>query len=252
MDKTGAEIGSNLCYFYNEIARTGKLHRLESGQWTLVANELGSWPRLVYGVGAEMFDQQTFKTLEIDFSPELLITGDENILEIDPQLRISGYYPFAFWKGMAISNLLEITAPQLPEWIEIVHPKTSEEIVQWLEIVNSELVAPDIFQRSLFERLIDQSNFEAFLLKKDGVGVSTLLVFTTENSTGLYLIATNKSSQKQGFANLLIRQILSQISLKSEKPVILLATQKGQGLYTKLGFQTVNQFFLYRNLNAKS
>lgn len=252
MNKTGAEIGSNLCSFYDEIARIGMLQRRESGQWSLIANELGSWPRLIYGDGDELSNQQTFKTPEIGFSPELLITGDENIQEIDPQLRISGYYPFAVWKGMAISNLSEIPAPQLPEWIEIVHPKTSEEIVQWLEIVNSELVAPDIFQRSLFERLIDQSNFEAFLLKKDGVGVSTLLVFTTENSIGLYLIATKKSSQKQGFASLLVRQILSQINLKSEKPVILHATQKGQGLYSKLGFQTVNQFFLYRNLNAKS
>lgn len=251
MNKTPNETGNNLHEFYRQIALAGGLPAKNIGGWSVVGNEAGAWPRLIYGVCAGKSGQPESSVLHSELSPELLITSDENIRELDPFLRTKGFYPFAVWNGMAISNRSDSTASKMPVLVEIVKPTTTEEIDEWLEIVNSEIVAPEVFRKSLFERLDDQPNFEAYLLKNDGIGVSTILVFTTENSTGLYLIATKKTSQKQGFASLLVRQILWQISLKSEKSVILHATQKGRGLYSKVGFQPVNQFFLYRNLNTR-
>jgi hypothetical protein len=250
MNNIEAEIRNNLYEFYDEIARIGGFRSEKTDCCSDISNKPGIWPRLIYGIGAEIPDQSTTSVLQSTTSPELLIASDENIRQIDPFLRTKGFYPFSAWKGMAIINLSEIIPADLPETVQIVKPESSEEIDRWLEIVNSELVAPEIVEKSLFARLFDQPKFEAYLLKSNGVGVSTILVFTTETSTGLYLIATKKEAQKQGFAMTLVQQIVWQISKKTEKPVILHATQKGQGLYSKLGFLPFNQFFLYRNLNA--
>jgi hypothetical protein len=59
------------------------------------------------------------------------------------------------------------------------------------------------------------------------------------------MIATEKSAQRQGFAKLMVHQIISQCA---KKPIVLHATQKGEALYSKLGFLPFNQFFLYRFL----
>ena len=93
--------------------------------------------------------------------------------------------------------------------------------------------------------------FEAYLLKSKGVGVSTILTFTLDDTTGYYLLATTQTEQKKGFAGILFQYILEQYAQRSNNPVILHATQAGEALYTKLGFQPVNQFYLYRQLKAE-
>jgi predicted GNAT family N-acyltransferase len=65
------------------------------------------------------------------------------------------------------------------------------------------------------------------------------------------MIATSKSARRKGFGHMLVQQIIWQISGQSKKPIILHATQKGEGLYAKSGFLPCNQFFLYRFLNTQ-
>ena len=149
---------------------------------------------------------------------------------------------------MALTSLQNVTPQELPDAIEIVKPESATELEQWLKIVNTELVSPLKMEESLLKSLIALPEFDVYLLQKDGTGVSTILVFESIESTGLYLIATEKSAQKQGFARLLVHHILWQHAQRSKKPVILHATQSGESMYLKLGFQPINQFFLYRNL----
>jgi GNAT superfamily N-acetyltransferase len=151
---------------------------------------------------------------------------------------------------MIIRSLNNYCPPVLPNAIRIIQPKSSADIEQWLKIVNSELLAPSQMDKALLESLIFQPDFEIYLLKYNEVGVSTILVFQTADSIGLYLIATKKSAQKQGFASLLVQHFLTGKAQRLKKPVVLHATQKGEKLYSKLGFRPVNQFFLYQHLKT--
>ena len=256
MDNIVDQISKNLYEFYDQIAQICGIYSEEQDHWSVISNSSGIWPSATYKIDAGIDNQKSSaifsKKINSGFYPELLIASDENIQQLDPFLREKGFYPFSAWKGMAISNLEVITPPHLPETIRIVRPESSEEMEQWLNIVSSELVAPAEIEKTLLESLIAQPGFEAFLLKFNGIGISTILTFNSVNSTGLYLIATTKSAQRQGFARLLIQQILSQIARKSKLPVILHATQTGEILYSKLGFLPYNQFFLYRYLKTNS
>ncbi len=149
-----------------------------------------------------------------------------------------------YWS--VIRNILNV-------WPRIIYRVDKELVEQKSAVMFSEKVKsgpyPEL-DKTLLESLIAQSGFEVYMLKYKGVGVSTVLVFNSETSTGLYFIATQKSAQRQGFARLLVQHIIFQESRKSSNPIILHATQKGEALYPKLGFLPFNQFFLYRYLNT--
>ncbi len=254
MNSIAKHIGSNLYEFYDSISQICGLETDNQKHWSVSKNASGYWPRLVYQVDQDIMAPEVSSTFSEKAKsgqlPELLITSDENIRQIDPFLRRQGFYPFSAWKGMALTNLQNIAPQELPHAIEIVKPESVSELDQWLEIVNTELVSPLRMEEALLKRLIALPEFDAYLLKKDGIGVSTILVFESTESTGLYLIATEKSAQKQGFARQLVHHILWQHAQRSKKPVILHATQSGEPMYLKFGFQPINQFFLYRYLKS--
>ena len=252
MNKIEREIRNNLYEFYDQISQVCGIHSEQQDHWSVIQNIPGAWPRIIYRIAPEIVEPKSIlffsEKVNTGSYPEILIASSENIQHIDPFLRTRGFYPFSGWKGMAVTGTA-ISFPALPQTIEMVKPESPEDRNQWLKIVTSQLIAPARLDKTLLESLIAQPQFEAFLLKHKGVGVSTILVFTSGNSTGLYLIATEKSAQRQGFAQLLVQQILCQEAGKSINPIVLHATPKGEALYSKLGFVPYNQFFLYRFLN---
>ena len=146
---------------------------------------------------------------------------------------------------------IDISVPDLPEDLELLKPESPEDIEQWIKIVTSQLISPARLDKTLVESFIVQPGMEIFLLKHKGVGVSTILVFTSETSTGLYLLATEKSAQRQGFGRLLIHWVSFLAARKSNRPIVLQGTSMGEAIYSKLGFIAYNQFFLYRYLNKQ-
>ncbi|MDO9613151.1 MAG: GNAT family N-acetyltransferase [Bacteroidota bacterium] len=254
MDNIEVEIRNNLYEFYDCVAQNCGIYSEKQDHWSVIKNIPKVWPRIIYRINTEIVEQKTSvifsEKVKSGSYPELLITEDENIQQVDPFFRTLGFYPFSAWKGMALTNSFDIVSPQLPETVKIVRCESSDDIEQWIQIVTSELIAPVQFDKVLLRNLIDQSGIEVYLLKYNGKGVSTMLVFNSTTSIGLYFIATQKTAQRQGFAKLLVQQILSQNPQKSKLPVILHATKNGEALYSKLGFLPFNQFFLYRYLNA--
>ncbi len=199
---------------------------------------------------APMVSDNFTEWIKTGHAPELLIASDENIRQTDPFLRQQGFYPFAAWKGMAISNIMHHTPTALPDGIEIIRTQSSSDREDWLKIVNSELLAPLNMDKALLEGILSEPAFEAYILKNKGVGVSTILTFTTKDSMGLYLLATAQKEQKKGYAGMLVQYILDKYAYRSNNPIILHATQAGEPLYLKLGFLPINQFYLYRQLKA--
>lgn len=247
------QIRDNLYEFYDSISSCSNLHSEKQEYWAVLVNNPEYWPRLIYRIHPNIFSSESAslfsERIKSGAYPELVIAGPENIRQTDQFLRQQGFVPFSAWKGMATNWSPNILLPELPETIEIVKPESISDRKQWLTIVNKELIAPLKLDIALLESMLTQSGIELFLLKSNGIGVSTCLLYQNENSSGLYLIATLKSAQKQGFASLLVRYILAQNAQESKNPVILHATPQGEPMYLKLGFESLNHFFLYRQLN---
>ena len=254
MNSLTDSIRTNLYAFYDSISELCGINTGEQMPWSVSENMPGFWPRLIYRINSDILSptasdnfSERVKTVH---TPELLIASDENIRQTDLFLRQQGFYPFAVWKGMVLTNIPHRTPTVLPGGIEIIRPQSLSDREQWLKIVNTELLAPLKMDEALLEGILSEPAFKVYILKNKGVGVSTILTFTSKDSTGLYLLATARTEQKKGYAGLLVQYILDQYAHGSNNPVILHATQAGEPLYLKLGFKPVNQFYLYRQLKA--
>ncbi|MGE5449222.1 MAG: GNAT family N-acetyltransferase [Bacteroidales bacterium] len=256
MNNTHQEITNNLYAFYDQVAQCKGIYAEKKELWSIIRNNPGTWPRIIYRIPGHLPQNETspelFEKVRSGLYPEVLIATDDNIGQMDPFLRAGGFYPFLGWKGMAREYTPGLQAPELPENIGIVTLERPEDREQWVNIVSTELIAPTLFDLEMIEILRNRQGVEIYLLKHNEVGVATLLSYDSGDSTGLYMIATSKSSQRKGFGHLLVSQIVWQISQQSKKPIILHATPKGEGLYAKSGFLPYNQFFLYRFLNQST
>ena len=254
MNNVEQEIRNNLYKFYDHISQVGGIYEEKEDHWSVIRNTPGSWPRIIYNIDPEIATSNSSIVFEEKIKsgtyPEILIASDQNIKETDPFLRSKGFYPFNAWKGMAAMGT-EISVPDLPVDIEVIKPESQEAIEQWIKVVTSQLISPARLDKTLLQSFIAQPGMEIFLLKHKGIAVSTILVFTSETSTGLYLLATEKSAQRNGFGKFLIHWVSFLEARKSNKPIILHATYMGEAIYAKLGYKLYNQFFLYRYLNTQ-
>ena len=256
MSKTEDHIQSNLNEFYSRIGTVCGLQSEKNAAWAMVKNRTGYWPNLVYGVGADFAKQQNQNSFleknESDSLPNLVISNDQNIQQTSEFLRVSGFLPITSWKGMALQKSDELEKIDLPEQIRISKPDSEEELDEWIQIVNDELLSSEKLDREQLKMLLNQADFDAWMLKKQNEVVSTILVFRSKTASGLYFIATKKTAQRNGFASLLIRFVCAEEQKKSEKPLVLHATRNGESVYSRLGFKPYNSFYLYWKVKKKT
>jgi len=221
----------------------------------MIKNNQCNWHRLIYRIAPNLSElyssSELFKKVQSGIYPEVLIVTNDNIRKTDPFLRAQGFYPYQGWKGMAREFTGELLTPSLPENMEIANLDLLQDREQWTNIVSTELTTPNIFSPIMIEKIMQQSGVKLFLLKQNGIGVSTLLIYESSNSIGLYLLATHKSARRNGFGFMMLEQTIGLITRQSKKTIILHATQIGENLHIRLGFKPYNQFFLYRYLNQQ-
>lgn len=255
MTNAAVLIQNNLYEFYDQLAQTGGLTLEKGYQWSALKNEPGYWPGAIYRFGSSIISPDNAvgfaEKVTSGKLPDFLVAEEEGIAQTGPFLQKLGFHPFAAWKGMWLEqfNVQPVSFPELVNIEEITH---DEDLEQWIKIVSTELLNSATIEKSLLKKLIVHPSFDAYLLKNNGIGVSSVMVFKSEESFGLYLIATAKSAQKKGFGRILITAVLARLAAEAKKPVILQATSAGEILYTKLGFVPANRFFLFRYLKNRT
>src|SRR5690606_4219036 len=121
--------------------------------------------------------------------------------------------------------------------------------IDFADIIKKELISPEIsFKSEILTELKSYKEIKMTGLFYGKTLVSSLLVLTNENISGLYFIVTRKEYQNRGFATILINFILNRLYDDDIKEVILHANHYSYGLYKKLGFIDQNRFIIYRKL----
>lgn len=244
-------ISKNLYEFYDRLAHCGKLESEKNDGFSVLKNEPGVWPAVIYKVNKQLLSGTeselfTKKVNEADY-PGFLV-GEEKVIEqISPFLRDQKFFLFGAWKGMILEQAVPFTGGT-GNSVVIDQLTSNSDLLPWTQIVSDELLHPAILNVNFLTELLLDESFEAFLLKSNGEAISTALTFENTNSIGLYLIATTKSKQHKGFGQILMHFVLNRLAGRTKKPVILQATTPGEKLYSKLGFIPVNRFFLFRQL----
>lgn len=99
---------------------------------------------------------------------------------------------------------------------------------------------------AVLERVAKINSVKLMLLAADGNSVATALLHETERALGIYQIAVPTEHRGKGYATSIMLHILNYAQRKGVKHACLQASEMGQNLYLKLGFNVCGQLLIYQ------
>lgn len=158
--------------------------------------------------------------------------------------------------NMAMRTNLNTIKPitDLPEGFTIREVSTSSDIRLFGDVLSS-LFGESQEARSvqLYYELISSlplwkdSNYKLYIGTYQDTVVSTGSLVLTQESMGIYDIATREEARGLGFGTAMFHYLLKEAKKQPTETCVLLASLDGIGIYTKAGFEAVGQIKVYEN-----
>jgi GNAT superfamily N-acetyltransferase len=180
-----------------------------------------------------------------------VITPSSEPKDLPQKLEERGLVEAEVITGMArtLSDLPEI--PEPPQGIKIKKVEETQgkqefiEFATWRWSIQEEYLAAyqDIIEPFEFGR--DGSNFSAWQAWMDGKPVSKVAVSRSENSIGIYAVATRPEARRMGLAKTLTIYALHEMQKEGYEIAVLHSTPMAESLYESIGFEKLADFYLY-------
>ena len=240
------QMEDNLYHLYEEIAQqAGETNKFDELVKSVNLPNV-SWPRTIFDRPTKEVDfAQVVSKIQGGTLPPFWIMCRREEEDIHRQLLANGFRHMAQWPGMVLP-LDNRSYPSIGDEIEIVLLSQKEELKDWLELVNNNLMKTNPLDDSLFQKCFgDISGLQFYGLKVGGQMVSTGLTYLREGMLGLYMLSTDKRHRRRGYTTLLLQHILAAASQQGQRIAGLQASEDGKWVYPKLGFQTICHFDIY-------
>jgi len=134
-----------------------------------------------------------------------------------------------------------------------IQPVRTESQVQDFAAVLSGLAdPPDQNVKSYYAKTAQQfikgvNNIQLYVYYLEGSPVGTVEVFPSDKHTiGLYGLATRHDMRGRGIGTAMMTFVLNTAKKNQYSQAILQASEDGLGLYQKLGFEIVNNYYEFR------
>jgi len=243
---------NNLIEFYSSLTDQ---HGFEKGEFegiSYVRNLKGNWPCFL--LGGEMQNEKILLDISAGMESRVLPPfwikrNDLKKDKFDEMAGNLGIRQVNFWRGMEMVLKEKIIRSVPDEDILVQRIDSKKEILDWVKVVNTELLKGKSIQSDMFFTKADAEGFDFFSLKKGRQTISTVLFFRNkEGIAGIYLVATRKEFRGRGYAGWLLCNGMNYLFEKGVRSYILHSTDLGLPVYKKLGFQENSSFGIYWKL----
>jgi len=241
----------NLIGFYRAIGNSDVVKWVENEQFGAIVEPNGNWPQLVYRF---QFVKQTEKNIGIVLSElasqnsrMLAICNEADFKKLDAEkLREASVLAIDIWEAMEFKTQSGIRKPIDFDY-DIRQLTDKGALTEFTNLVNTDMMRSLKMPELLFGDLLDYPGFEFHGLYVENKIVSGLIVFTGNNTSGLYFIVTKAIHRGKGLAENLIIKTLLQLFEKGTENVVLQAVNKAVPLYTRIGFESTGKLVLLMN-----
>ncbi|MCB2179720.1 GNAT family N-acetyltransferase [bacterium] len=185
-----------------------------------------------------------------------LVTPSSEPKDLAKRLKKRGLIEIEVLPGMArtLSNLPD--TPEIPPGIEIKEVKEQQgkqeliEFAVWRWSVSQENIG--IYEDVLapFQIGHPESKISFWQAWKDGEPVSKVAINRSENSVGVYAVATKPEARRMGLARLLTFHALHEMRKEGYEIAVLHSTPMAEALYASMGFEKQVDFYLYASTDA--
>lgn len=247
------EITKNLFGFYRLISRFPGYESGYTEDISWVRAKDGGWPGFILGgdfISAEKMSRLT-KAIERDELPPLWIRLEEAGSDFEELAWENGIRKINYWKGMAVDYAETSRIGSANHTAEVSRLTHAEEMKDWLEVVNTEIIPGRRIVNDSFRDLLKAEELSFWQIKEKGSIVSTLLSFKDESVVGIYLVATSSAFRRQGFATILLKDVIAHFTSMGNTRFVLHSTPLGYDLYRKTGFEERCEYGIYWKLEKR-
>jgi GNAT superfamily N-acetyltransferase len=179
------------------------------------------------------------------------ITPSSEPKDLKERLEKRGLFEAEAFAGMGRSLMDLPKIPELPSGIKITEVNEKEGEEEFIEFATWRWSIPQEYHNDYrdmiapFEFGRPGSRFSAWQAWMDGKPVSKVGVHRSENSVGIYAVATRPEARRMGLAGILTLHALHQMREEGYELAVLHSTPMAESLYASLGFEKLADFYLY-------
>lgn len=220
---------------------------------------------MIYSIGVPSTDAHLNGALCLndDFAEEMLNKAEDffNDLGLDYTVWVRDHADFKLEKllkhrglsakrrpGSAVMAVDErISVAELPEGFKVKGVNNRQEVNDFAEVIKEAFDKSQEEIDKMYEEdeSIIAENMIAFVIYKDDKPVSAVLTMLSDEVGGVYWVGTVKEARGKGLGSY-VAQIATNAGFDSGKNLVILqASEAGERVYTKLGYQTITRYRTY-------
>lgn len=224
---------------------------------------------MIYSIGVESTDAHLNGALCLndDYAEEMLKKADDFFkdLGLDYTVWVRDHADFKLEEllknrdlhprrtpGSAVMAIEErIRDVDLPEGFKVKGVNNKGDIKNFARVTKEAFEKTDVEIEKMFEteETLIHDDIIAYVIYKDDEPVSAVLTVISEEVAGIYWVGTVETARGQGLGSF-VTQISTNAGFDSGKNLVILqASEAGERVYTKLGYQTITR---YRTYTVKS
>ncbi|HLS31913.1 MAG TPA: GNAT family N-acetyltransferase [Flavobacteriaceae bacterium] len=185
-----------------------------------------------------------FEDLNLDYT---IWVRDHADFKLEELLKKSGWKPSRI-PGSAVMIIEEkIKKAELPKGFKVEKVIDRYHINDFGKVVKQafDKTRPLINQMLKTEETLIDDNIIAYVVYEENIPVSAVMTVFSEDTAGIYWVATVEQARGKGLGSF-VTQIATNMSFDRGKSLVILqASELGEGVYKKLGFQTITRYRTY-------
>lgn len=224
---------------------------------------------MIYSIGAKSTDAHLNGALCLndDYAEEMLKKADDFFrdLKLDYTVWVRDHADFKLEKllkarglnpsrtpgsaVMAIEN--RITDAELPEGFKVKGVNSRKVIEDFAAVTKEAFEKTDVEIAKMYEtdETLVHDNIIAYVIYREDKPVSAVMTVVSDELAGIYWVGTVESARGQGLGSF-VTQISTNAGFDSGKSLVILqASEAGERVYKRLGYQTITR---YRTYTVKS
>ncbi|MDD7886188.1 GNAT family N-acetyltransferase [Flavivirga sp. 57AJ16] len=229
-----SKVFNNLFEFWGFVADKNQF-LFKNNQYYYSLPKNGSWPKTIFKIDSKSINLNKLKSkITIDEIPNSICVPDDYFLELI--LKDSNFYLKSEVKAMVLDA--QSIANKNENFESVQRVKTDKEVKLFSKIASKSFRYNIPFE--IFKNLIKYSNtIELYIQKYKNEYVSCGLIFIDElGNVGLHMIGTLENYRGFGLGKIMTNKLLFEAKKYSSNHIVLVASESGEKIYSKIGFQT--------------
>lgn len=195
------------------------------------------WPNFFYELKFDSFSLDKMDELlsQMKLPAHLLCIEDDIPPAFFKEFK-SNCLQYRTWQSMTYKLVKPIDF-DYPSGLEIKTVENLEDFNAWFKVCKSSLFMERNMSYELFKALFQKAEFEFFLASYEKKPVAVSLLFKENNNAGVYFVGSLSEYRKRGFGTAVTAKAMEAGREKGCSQAILQATELGEPVYAKLGFE---------------